>query len=212
MIPAVVIFLKGVLIGLVVSMPLGPIGIILINRTLKRGILSGFISGLGLAVADTILAFLAAFGFTVILGFIEKERFIISLIGGGLILGAGLKVFFSNPVKDFRKKDKVNKSLWRDFYSVVVLAFTNPFTVFVFVAFFSGINLSSKLNPHFIQIFLIPGVFIGAITWWLFLSYFVNRFKKKISLRRIVKINKIAGAVIILTGIIILAGVFNTLY
>ncbi len=212
MIPAVVILLKGILIGLVVSMPLGPIGIILINRTLKRGILSGFISGLGLAVADTFLALLAGYGFTVILSFIEEERFIFSLIGGGFILGAGLKVFFSNPVKDFRKKDQVSKSLWRDFYSVVVLAFTNPFTIFVFVALFSGINLKSNLTQQFTQIFLISGVFIGALGWWFFLTYFVNRFKQKISLRRIVKINKVAGTVIIITGIIIILSVLSALY
>jgi threonine/homoserine/homoserine lactone efflux protein len=74
------ILLKGILLGLAVSMPLGPIGIILINRTIKRGMLSGFFSGLGLATADTLLAVLAAIGFNVILSFINQERFIISVI------------------------------------------------------------------------------------------------------------------------------------
>ena len=77
MIPAFEILLKGVILGLSVSIPLGPIGIILINRTIKRGFLSGFCSGLGLGTADTLLAILAGLGFSVIIGFIKEERFII---------------------------------------------------------------------------------------------------------------------------------------
>jgi len=96
MIPAIEILLKGIILGLTVSMPLGPIGIILINRTIKRGMLSGFFSGLGLATADTLLAVLSALGFTVIISFINSQRFIISIIAGLVIIGVGLKVFLSS--------------------------------------------------------------------------------------------------------------------
>ena len=159
MIPAIEILLKGVLLGLTVSMPLGPIGIVLINRTIKRGFLSGFFSGLGLGSADTLLAVLAALGFTVILGFIKEERFIITIVAGIVVIGVGVKVFLSNPVKDFRDRDKTDKSLWRDFYSVFVLSITNPYTILIFVAFFSGIHISGNIRPELIPFFLIPGVF-----------------------------------------------------
>src|SRR5664279_2879610 len=89
MIRVLEILLKGIILGLTVSMPLGPIGIIMINRTIKRGMLSGFFSGLGMASADTLLAFLAGIGFTVIVSFINKEMFIISLIAGLIIIGVG---------------------------------------------------------------------------------------------------------------------------
>src|SRR5450759_3514870 len=104
MITAIEILLKGIILGLTVSMPLGPIGIILINRTIKRGMLSGFFSGLGLASADTLLAVLAALGFNVILSFINQESFIISVIAGLIIIGIGMKIFLSNPVKDIRNR------------------------------------------------------------------------------------------------------------
>ena len=94
MIRVLEILLKGIILGLTVSMPLGPIGIIMINRTIKRGMLSGFFSGLGMASADTLLAILAGIGFTVIVSFINKEMFIISLIAGVIIIGVGLKVFY----------------------------------------------------------------------------------------------------------------------
>jgi threonine/homoserine/homoserine lactone efflux protein len=211
MIPAIEILLKGIILGLTVSMPLGPIGIILINRTIKRGMLSGFFSGLGLATADTLLAVLAALGFTVILSFINQERFIISIIAGLIIIGIGLKIYLSNPVKDIRNREKANKSLWRDYYSVFVLSISNPYTIFIFVAFFSGVHIGGNVKPELVPFFLIPGVLIGTITWWFFLSYFVSRFKKNIRLRVIVRVNKVAGIVVIVIGIIVFLSVFTPL-
>jgi threonine/homoserine/homoserine lactone efflux protein len=205
------ILLKGILLGLAVSMPLGPIGIVLINRTLKRGMLSGFFSGLGLASADTLLAVLAALGFNVILSFINQERFIISIVTGLIIVGIGLKIFFSNPVKDLRNRERANKSLWRDYYSVFVLSISNPYTIFIFVAFFSGFHIDGDVKPELVPFFLVPGVFIGTITWWFFLSYFVSRFKKNIRLRVIVRVNKVAGIVVIVIGVIVLLSVFTPL-
>jgi threonine/homoserine/homoserine lactone efflux protein len=211
MIRVLEILLKGIILGLTVSMPLGPIGIIMINRTIKRGMLSGFFSGLGMASADTLLAILAGIGFTVIVSFINKEMFIISLIAGVIIIGVGLKVFLSNPVKDMRNREIANKSLWRDYYSVFVLSISNPYTIFIFVAFFSGVHINGNVKPELVPFFLIPGVFVGAISWWFFLSYFVSRFKKKIRLRLIVRINKVAGIVVIVIGVVVLLSVFTPL-
>jgi threonine/homoserine/homoserine lactone efflux protein len=210
MIPAIEILLKGVLLGLTVSMPLGPVGIILINRTIKRGFLSGFFSGLGLGTADTLLAVLGALGYTVIIGFIKEERFIITIAAGLVVIGVGTKVFLSDPVKDLRDRDKSDKSLWRDFYSVFVLSITNPYTILIFVAFFSGIHISGNIRPELVPFFLIPGVFVGAMSWWFSLSYFLSRFKKNIRLRAIVRINKLGGIVIILIGILLLLSVFTS--
>lgn len=210
MIPAVEIILKGIILGLAVSMPLGPIGIILINRTVKRGFLSGFFSGLGLACADTTLAMLAALGYSFIIDFIKEERFILSIIAGIIVIAVGLRIFLSNPVKDIRHKDKANKSLWRDYYSAFALSISNPYTVLIFIALFSGINIAGTLRPELVPYFLIPGVLIGAITWWFSLSYFVSRFKKKIRLRAIVRLNKIAGFAITILGVLILLSVFAT--
>jgi len=211
MFSAIEILLKGIILGLAVSMPPGPIGIVLINRTIKRGWLSGFFSGLGLASADTLLAVLSGLGFTVIISFINKERFIITLIAALVIIGVGLKAFLSDPVKEFRNRENANKSLWRDYYSVFVLSVSNPYTIFIFVAFFSGVHINGNVRPELVPFFLIPGVLIGTIAWWFFLSYFVSRFKQKIRLRLIVRINKIAGIVIIAIGIIVLLSLFTPL-
>jgi threonine/homoserine/homoserine lactone efflux protein len=211
MISAIEILLKGIFLGLAVSMPPGPIGIVLINRTIKRGWLSGFFSGLGMASADTLLAILSGLGFTFIISFIKEERFILTIAAAVIIIGVGLKVFLSDPVKEFRNREKANKSLWRDYYSVFVLSISNPYTIFIFVAFFSGVHINGIVRPEMVPFFLIPGVLIGTIAWWFFLSYFVSRFKEKIRLRMIVRINKVAGIVIIIIGLIVLLSVFTPL-
>jgi threonine/homoserine/homoserine lactone efflux protein len=208
MIQAIEILLKGIILGLTVSMPPGPVGIILINRTIKRGALSGFFSGLGLATADTVLAILAGIGFTFIASFIKEERIILTIVAGIIISGVGIKIFLSNPVKEFRAKTVGKKSLWRDFYSLFIVSVTNPYTILICVAFFSGINVSRSIEPGLVPFLLIPGVFLGAVAWWVFISYFISRVKKKIRLRSIVRINKIAGTIITIIGIFIILSLF----
>jgi threonine/homoserine/homoserine lactone efflux protein len=128
-----------------------------------------------------------------------------------IIVGAGIKIFLSNPVKDFRNKEKVNKSLWRDYYSTLALSISNPYTILIFVAFFSEVHTTGGIKPEFVPFFLIPGVVIGTIAWWFFLSYFVSRFKKRIRLRGIVRVNKVSGIAIIVIGIVLLLSAFTTL-
>jgi len=212
MFPALEILFKGIILGLTVSMPLGPVGILLVNRTIKRGILSGFFSGMGLATADTILAIVAGLGFTFIISFFQDEKFIVGLIAGFVIIGVGIKVLTSNPVKEFRRKEKGKgkKTLLRDYLSVLALSLSNPFTIFVFVAFFSGININGDVKPQLVPFLLVPGVFIGTLSWWFCLSYFVNRFKKNIRLRSIVKVNQIAGVAIMIIGVVVLLSLFTT--
>jgi threonine/homoserine/homoserine lactone efflux protein len=210
MIPAIELIFKGIIIGLTVSVPLGPAGIVLVNRTIKRGILSGFFSGMGVAAADTILAIVAGLGFTFIITFFEDEKIIISVIAGIILIGAGIKIFVSNPIKEFRKNEPGKKSLLRDFISVLILSLSNPLTVFVFVAFFSGINVNNTVKPHMVPFLLVPGIFLGTLGWWVFLSWFVNRFKRKIKLRGIVRVNQVAGLLILLLGVVLLISLFTT--
>jgi threonine/homoserine/homoserine lactone efflux protein len=205
------LLLKGFILGVTVSMPLGPGGILILNRTIKRGRLSGFFSGMGLATGDTILAIVAGLGFTFIISFFQNEKIIVGLIAGLVILAVGIKIFTSNPVKEFRKRDHGNKTHLRDFFSVLVLSLSSPFTVFVFVAFFSGININSEVKPQLVPFLLIPGVFIGTLTWWFSLSYFVSKFKKNIKLRGMVVVNQIAGVAIMIVGTVVLISLFATL-
>jgi len=195
------LLLKGAVIGFMVSIPLGPIGVLCVQRTINKGRLSGFISGLGAALADTIFALVAGLGATIIIGFIEEKQVFIQIIGGIIIMYLGLHVFYSNPVRQVRMQRLNRNKLSQDFLSVFFLTITNPLAIFFFLAMFTGVNLASGPMRFFHLVFMVAGVLLGAACWWFMLSSFVNIFRHRFRLKNIWWMNKVAGVVIFLLGL-----------
>ena len=52
-------FIKGFIVGMGASIPLGPMGVMCVQKTLSKGRNSGFISGLGASITDTFFAAIA---------------------------------------------------------------------------------------------------------------------------------------------------------
>ncbi|MBN2521519.1 MAG: LysE family transporter [Bacteroidales bacterium] len=201
------LFLKGLLIGFSTSAPLGPIGVLCVQRSLNKGRLSGFISGMGAAFADTFYAILAGFGLTIIIAFIEERQLYFEIAGIALLFFIGIKIFYANPVKQIRSKRKKN-TLFEDFISVALLTLSNPLALFLFLAVFAGLGLVHKQINMFMTFNLVIGVLVGATTWWFILSSLVNIFRERFRLKSIWWINKIAGAIIILFGLFAIIGMF----
>ncbi len=195
----------GVIIGISASIPLGPIGVLVIQRTLNKGHLSGFVSGLGAALSDTIYAIVAGFSLSFIVGFIESQLLWIQIIGAVILISLGLKIFTTNPAIQLRKQKKKSSSLIQDFFSTFALTIANPLAVFLFMAFFAGFRVVETNHTVFENFLLIGGVFAGAASWWLILSSLVNLFRSKINLRRLFWINKIAGSTIVILVILAFA-------
>ena len=206
MIPELII--KGLIIGLLVSVPLGPIGVLCIQRTLNRGRMAGFISGLGAAAADTIFAIIAGFGLTIIINFIEEKHLYFQIIGGLFVLYIGIRIFNTNPVKQL-KLQKLNKTkLSQDFVSVFLLTLSNPMAIFLFLAIMAAINVASDTLSLVEIATLAVGISGGAFLWWFVLASIANRFRKKIRLKSIWWLNKITGSVVFLFGLIVLVSVW----
>lgn len=202
---AVDVFLKGLLIGLAASIPLGPIGVLCIQRTLNKGVYSGFFSGLGAAVADTFMAMIAALGVTFIINFIEQQMLFFHIIGGLVVAFLGIRIFYTNPAKQMRQqRRKKSGKLVKDFVSVLLLTLSNPVAVFLFIAFFASFNVLQDESPAFASVILIVGTFSGAALWWFTLSNVVNKFRSKFRLRRLLIINRISGSVIFAFGIFVI--------
>jgi len=187
----------GVIIGISASIPLGPIGVLVIQRTLNKGHLSGFISGLGAAFSDTIYAIIAGFSLSFIVGFIESQLLWIQIVGAVILISLGLKIYMTNPAVQLRRQKKKSTSYIQDFFSTFALTIANPLAVFLFMAFFAGFRVVNTQHSAIENLLLIAGVFVGASSWWLILSSSVNLFRKKINLRRLFWINKIAGSAIV---------------
>lgn len=191
--------IKGFGIGLLVSIPLGPIGVIIIQRTLNKGWLSGLFSGMGAAFADFFYAILAATGFGIILDLVESHDKILKFIAFFIVSIIGIALFKKN-IKTLRKEYKKSPNFFTDFLSVFFLTISNPLAVGVFLALFA--STSGQETTIYSIIFILLGVLLGAIFWWLLLTLVINFFRNRIRLRNLYWINKITGLVIFGIGII----------
>ena len=200
--------IKGIIVGLVVSTPLGPMGILCVQRTLNKGKSSGFSSGMGIATADAIFALIAGLGISFIIHFLSEQQLIIKIIGGLVIAFIGFKIFITNPVKQLKKHRREGKTLFEDFISILFMALSNPFTVFLYIAIFAGLNLHDVSSGYSSALLVVAGVFVGASISWLAISTVVNHFRAKIRLRRLMWINRIAGITIILFGVFAICSLF----
>ncbi len=169
--------IKGLIVGIAISAPLGPLGILTIQRTINKGFISGFISGFGAAFADIIYAAIAGFGISIIADFLDTYQLLIRVLGGLLIAVLGVRI-----------------------------TITNPLTVIVFGAVFTGLELDNSEARNLISYTLI-GMFCGAIIWWFSLTMIVNIFRKKIRLRNLWWINKITGGLIVVFGIAVFVSI-----
>jgi threonine/homoserine/homoserine lactone efflux protein len=193
-----IFFLKGLIIGFAMAVPIGPIGVMCIRKTLAEGHTRGLIIGLGAASADSLYSSIAAFGLTFISDVIATQHFWLRLVGGGLLLFLGIRTF--------RAKRKVpaipsdNKGMLRSFASAFFLALTNPVTIFAFVAVFAAFGLGYRLSISSACI-LVIGVFTGSCLWFLSLGYVATLFREKLDAEGLTWVNRISGVLIILSGI-----------
>lgn len=196
-----IVHIKGIIIGLSASVPLGPIGLICIQKTLNNKRTNGIVAGTGAALADTFFAVVAAFGISAVHNFIETQQLFLRISGGIILIFLGFKFLLTNPAIQIRKKRNKNNNLWADFASVFLLTLSNPLTVVIFGAIFAGFGIIPKESRWLDVIMLISGVFIGAMIWWISLVNIINLFRKKFRLRRLWWMNKIMGVIIIVFGL-----------
>ena len=197
-------FLKGILIGFAMAVPIGPIGIMCIRKTLTEGRLRGMIIGFGAATADMLYGSVAAFGLTIISNTLFSERVWIRLVGGTLILFLGVRTFRAHPSDP---KLHINSSgILRSYLSTVFLTLTNPLTIFAFIAVFAALGLGKGLG-YFSASTLVAGIFIGSSLWFFSLSSGVTLFRNKLDLVGLQWVNRIAGILIIISGVIAIVSV-----
>jgi threonine/homoserine/homoserine lactone efflux protein len=196
------LFFKGLLVGFLIATPVGPTGVLCIQRTLNKGKLHGIVSGLGAASADAIYGFVAAFGLTFISNFLVKEQMWLRLIGGIFLCYMGARVYLSKSQQRATPED--GASYVRDYVSAFILTFTNPTTFLAFAAAFAGLGLVSLIEHHIAALLLVAGVFVGSGLWWLILSGITATFLGKLLYTRPAWLNKISGIIIIAFGLFVL--------
>jgi threonine/homoserine/homoserine lactone efflux protein len=205
------LIIKGLILGISVAAPVGPIGILCINRTLNKNFKSGFFSGLGAATADLVYALVSVFGLSLISNFLIEQKFIIQIIGVIFLIYTGIKTIKKKDrTLDF--KTTLNKGLLKDYLSTLFLTFTNPFTLLIFIGIFATFGFSNEVSGQHSVFFFLLSIFVGSCTWWLFLSGLVNQFRKKISRNFLKKMDLVSGILILFFGALIFIGLIKEIF
>ncbi len=195
-------FLRGVIIGLAVAVPVGPIGILCIRRTLAFGRLQGFVSGLGAASADAVYGAIAAFGLTSVSSVLIGQQRIIQAVGGLFLLYLGISIFRSRPAED--NLDRAVSSRITSYLSTFALTLANPTTIFSFAAIFAAFGLANGENEFRAATAMVSGVFCGSALWWLILAGITGFARNWLQGDRIRWVNRSAGVIIGVFGVVAL--------
>ena len=190
------IWLRGMALGLALSAPVGPIGLLCIRRTIDQGPLTGFMTGVGAAVADALYATLAAFGVSAIITFLAHYDQELRVIGGAIMVGMAWSIYSARPTAPAKAKTTTN--VVTALTSGFALTFTNPVTILAIIALVATLaGGDTKLESAM----LVAGVFLGAMLWWSLLAGLATLIRDKFTFRTIVYLNRITGALLTLFGI-----------
>ena len=186
----------GALVGFSIAVPVGPVGLLCIRRSLSDGRLAGFVTGMGAAAADTLYGHAAAFSLTALTTFLVDHRTSFQLFGGLFMLGLGVATLRSRPVASTADRPAHHAGI--AFASAFAITATNPMTVFAFIGIFAGLNHPAADTLASMR--LVLGVFLGSAAWWLILSNGAAHFSRKLRSGGFRALNLIAG-----TGIVLIA-------
>lgn len=208
--------LRGVAVGLASSVTVGPVAVLCIKRTLSKSFLSGFISGVGVACADTLLAIFAFFVYSLVEAQINEYKDIISVIGGLFVVVVGVVIYFQKPKAQAGPKRSGAATLWRDFASMFGFTLANFVAIIPYIlAFFAMLGISQHEGPIDASstrnsILILSGFLVGATIWWLVLTALISLFRRGFRPHHMQMINRVAGIVITCLGIITIITTFIT--
>lgn len=193
----------GIFIGLCVSVPTGPLGVLCIQRTISRGKTHGLMTGLGATTSDLIYALLVSLGMSYIIQFVESHQSAIQIVGSLIIGLFGLHLFLKQPHPEIvsKGKRKLSKSeLANDYISALLLCLSNPLIIFLFIGLFAQFSVIEPGNTLKTAV-CFASIFIGALSWWLTLTLIVGKFRRHFGLKGLQILNKTTGGILIIIAI-----------
>lgn len=191
------IITAAVTIGILISAPMGPVGMLIIQRTLSKGRWPAFFTGVGAALSDLFYCLLTGFCLSFITDFIETHKFSIQIIGGVVLAIFGLYLFKKNPTRSLKPTEVVSNNYWSDIVTGFLITFSNPLILFFIIGLFARFNLFlPDYSPHH-YIIAYAMIFLGALAWWYIITTLVNKLRKRFNVRSLWFINRIIGSILI---------------
>lgn len=199
------IVIKGLLIGILVSAPMGPVGVLCIRRTLSRGHKAGFFTGLGAALSDLLYGSITLWGAELALDSIQKHEIWIDLVGSCFLLLFGWYLHRYPPQYEVQVKPKKeqNSKPFQTISSSFLITLSNPLIVLFFITLYSWLGLPEETNNilvgHSVTMISIAA---GALLWWSILTSSIVRLKKHVSLSSTRYFNQIVAIVFMVLALI----------
>lgn len=187
-------FWQGLLIGFSIAAPVGPIGVLCIRRTLVGGRAAGLLTGLGAASADAVFSSIAAFGLTLVSGFLISQQWWVRLIGGLFLCYLSARTLRSRPAEHAAQTGGVG--LLGAYVSTFFLTLTNPASIVLFAAIFASLGMVNTSDGYATALALVGGVFLGSALWWLLLSSGVSMLRSHFDARALMWVNRVSGVII----------------
>lgn len=196
------ILVKGFIIGVVVSAPLGPVGVLCIQRTLNKGRWYGFVTGLGACLSDIIYALITGYGMSFMDEFLMKHQILLQIIGSVMLFIFGLYTFRSNPVQSIRPVSSTPGTYLHNFVTAFFVTLSNPLIIFLFIGLFARFSFVMPDSPLELQLAGYLAIVLGAWSWWFGITYFVNKVRTQFNVRGIWILNRIIGTIVMLASIV----------
>ena len=204
---------KGILIGVLASAPMGPIGVLCVQRTLNKGRWYGFVTGVGACISDIIYALFTGYGMSFVMDIINRghNMFILQISGSLMLMAFGLYSYFSNPTKKMHVSGTKKGTLIHNGITAFIVTFSNPLIIFLFMACFAQFAFVVPNQPiPMIAGYL--GIVIGALLWWYGLTWLIEQIRGKFDKNGIAIINKVIGSIVVFVSIVVIIGTVFNLY
>lgn len=188
---------RGIAIGMLISAPMGPIGMLVIQRTLSKGRWPAFFTGIGAAFSDVAYCLLTGFCLSFVTDFIDAHQLVIQVIGSIVLAAFGVYLFKKNPTRSLKTADTRSSNYWSDTASGFLLTFSNPLILFFIIGLFARFNYvlpDFGIHHHIVAYLTIFG---GAVLWWYAITTLVSRLGRRINVRSLKIINRVIGSILI---------------
>lgn len=188
---------RGLAIGALISAPMGPIGMLIIQRTLSKGRWPGLFTGVGAALSDLVYCLLTGFGLSFITDFINEQQQWLQLVGGVVLAIFAIYLFRKNPTRALKTAEQTPaNSYWTDFVTGFLLTFSNPLILFFIVGLFARFSLVLPDYGLHHYIFAYVCLFGGALLWWYGVTWLVNRLRRRFNVRALWLVNRIIAIIL----------------
>ena len=193
---------RGLAIGALISAPMGPIDMLIIQRTLSKGRWPAFFTGIGAALSDLFYCLLAGFGLSFITDVIERHQFALQVFGSIVLAAFGLFLFRKNPTRSLKTAEVDGRSYWSDFISGFFLTVSNPLILFFIIGLFARFNFILPEYEIFHYVWAYLTILGGALVWWYLVTFLVSKLRSRFNVRSLWLVNRIVGSILIAMAVI----------